>query len=106
MSKKRTVSEIFKPYPQKWGLRGDVYFRHELEEYFSGYTLPYSPEQLRQKIFQLHLDFTHEPMTDKSIVFCSKYAHGGMSSGLICGEFWLNTAIPMLCDRLNKLNKK
>lgn len=39
---------------------------------------------------------------DKQI-YCEKYSHGGMSSGYVSLEFWVEVAIPMLIERLEEL---
>lgn len=36
-------------------------------------------------------------------LFLSQYAHGGMSSGQISGEFWVERALPLLLERLKRL---
>ena len=34
----------------------------------------------------------------------SKYNHIGMSSGVVCADFWLNTGFPLLIERFKVLN--
>ena len=41
-------------------------------------------------------------LTKESIGKCEKFEHGGMTSGGICGGFWITEALPLLKERLNK----
>ena len=45
---------------------------------------------------------TGTPLTRDCHIFLSKYAYGGMSSGQICGDFWTDTALPLLVERLRR----
>jgi len=38
--------------------------------------------------------------------YVQEFAHGGMSSGFLSGEFWLNKAIPLLQDRFDESEKQ
>ena len=42
----------------------------------------------------------HAELTDHSETYVEDFAHGGMSSGYVSGQFWLKRGIPMLCERL------
>ena len=98
----KKVSTIFKDKPEKWGLRGDIYFWDYLENIFNNYELPFDYEQLEKIIRDEHLKLTGKELTNDSNSFCEDFSHGGMSSGCISGEFWTNKAFPLLKERLNK----
>ena len=55
-------------------------------------------KRMRKEVFE---KLTGAPLTRECHMFLSKYAHDGMSSGQICGEFWIDKALPLLLDRLN-----
>lgn len=106
MSKmKRFVSEIFVE-PEKWGLRGDPLFWEYLKNHYADIEAPYPIEKFHSEILLIFQDFTGSPLEKEERYFVSEYAgvHTGMSSGQLDGSFWVDTAIPLLLNRLKKLN--
>lgn len=101
-----TVAAIFEVEPIQWGLRGDPLFWRELKAYFQYTALPYAPEALQQEICKVLHQLTGQSLESDQTYYVADWGseHGGMSSGVICGEFWLCTAIPELQRRLRKLN--
>lgn len=98
----KKVSIIFKEKPRQWGLRGDSYFWSCLEEKFSKYEFPFKYEEFERIVKEEHLKLTEVELTNESIGKCQEFAHGGMSSGVISGEFWNTVALPLLKKRLEK----
>ena len=96
----KKVSTIFKEKPEKWGLRGDSYFWDYLEKIFDNYKLPFNYDELEKIIKEEHLKLTGVELTKESIGKCKKFEHGGMTSGGICGGFWITEALPLLKERL------
>ncbi|AIQ25829.1 hypothetical protein NYE25_15765 [Paenibacillus sp. FSL E2-8871] len=100
----KTVSVIFNERPKRWGLRGDPYLWDELERYFQEVNYPCTGEEFAE-IFK----YAFEELTGSSLgdldkqIYCEKYSHGGMSSGHVCLEFWIEVAIPLLIERLEGL---
>ena len=57
--------------------------------------------------FSVLLEQTYEQLTGASIkeshsVFVERYSHGGMSSGHVAQQFWLETGFPMLRERFRQ----
>lgn len=93
------LSEIFKERPRQYGLRGDKYFWDYLEDYFSKIEFPYSEIKLTDDIYRLFENFSGEQLRENVRPYVEQFAHGGMSSGVLCGEFWINRGIPLLVAR-------
>lgn len=94
------VAAIFDEKPKQWGLRGDPYLWEEMKKAFSTTPLPISPEEF-VKEFNSHFEkFTGMPLTREVRVYLPRYSHGGMSGGQVCGEFWIDKALPVLLERL------
>lgn len=91
----------FKEKPEKWGFRGDLYFWDYLEKIFDNYELPFNYDELEKIIKKEHLKLTGVELTKESIGKSEKFEYGGMTSGGICGEFWITEALPLLKERLN-----
>lgn len=100
MSKK--VSTIFEKEPQRFGLRGDIFFWNYLKDIFEEYNLPMNSNHLVKIIKEEYLKLTGQELTTSSQAYCEKFANGGMSSGMLSGEFWITIAIPLLVERLEK----
>ncbi len=99
------VSIIFKDKPKQWGLRGDSYFWEYLEEKFSEYQFPLEYDEFEKIVKEEHLKLTGVELTRESVGKCQGFAQGGMSSGVISGEFWNVEALPLLRTRLEKSSK-
>lgn len=102
----RYVSVIFTPEPVQWGLRGDPFLWRLLEERYQATELPYPPEALREEILRIFADLTGELPKPGKHYYADQFAktHVGMSTGWVSGDFWLDTAIPLLMERLEQMN--
>jgi hypothetical protein len=95
--------QIFNPPPEQWGLRGDPYLWNELKDNYSD--LPLSSEKFKESIIEYIEQIIEQKLTLETCVQIERFKHGGMSSGYVCGEFWLNQAIPLLIERYNAYRK-
>ncbi len=96
------VSEIFNEKPEQWGLRGDPYLWEDMQKEFSSVPITISTEEFREMFYETFEKLVAVPLSSGNFTYCSKYAHGGMSSGKVCGDFWIGTALPLLLGRLAK----
>lgn len=103
----RFVSEIFAEEPEKWGLRGDPFLWRYLKEYYKTVALPYPAEKLERDIFAAFERFSGERPERGKFCQAPEFAkkHVGMSTGMLSGDFWLETAIPLLSERLARFNE-
>ena len=67
---------------------------------------PYPIEKFRSEVFLIFQDFTGRPLEKGERYEVPELAEVpvGMSSGQLDGSFWIDAAIPLLSDRLKKLN--
>lgn len=100
LSNKYFVSDIFRVKPHQWGLRGAPYFWKTLESEFAFDEIDITVDELNDKIHAIFEQKTNEELTEESVCYVEEYAHGGMSSGHISGEWLIKTCIPMLQKRL------
>ena|SRR6266566_5448774 len=95
------MADLFDPEPRTWGLRGDPYLWQALREHLSGTDIPAS---VGEAVALLHaafgelvgLDLVGDPAPS---VYLERYAHGGMSSGMISLDTWRQRFMPMLAER-------
>ena len=102
MQKEKTLSQLFQDEPPRWGLRGDPYLWREMKSVLGYLAYPDTEED-----FSVLLEQTYEQLTGASIkeshsVFVERYSHGGMSSGHVAQQFWLETGFPMLRERFRQ----
>lgn len=104
----RFVSEIFGEKPRTWGLRGDPFLWEHLRARYAGVPLPFPSDRLEREILRTFAEFAGEPPSSGKIYFVAEFAkkHVGMSTGGLSGDFWLNTAIPLLMERLNAVDSE
>lgn len=94
------LSTIFENQPESWGLRGDPYFWEYLKNQAESMDI-LSPEDLEAWIKKEHFELSGVEMTTDSMAYVEQFAHEGMSSGGISGEWWNENGIPMLKSRLS-----
>ena len=95
------LSIIFEEKPARWGLRGDPYFWDYLKNLAESMEM-ISPGELEEWIKAEYLSLSGKELTDKYMDFAviEQFAHGGMSSGGVANQWWVNTGIPLLKSRL------
>ena len=102
MQKAMTLLTVFHTEPSQWGLRGDPYLWREMKDLLGPHPYPETEED-----FLTLLEHTYEQITGSSLenqsskyaVFIERYDHGGMSSGRVSPQFWIETGIPLLLAR-------
>lgn len=99
----KKVSSIFEDeYLGGWAARGNPYFWEHLKSIFNDYNLPMDDEKFIGIIKDEFQKVTGHALRGDESYYVEEFAHGGMSSGVVTTEFWLNSAIPELLGRLNK----
>ncbi len=95
------LSVIFEERPKQWGFRGDPYFWDYLKERAENMEM-ISPDELEKWIGQEYFSLSGKALTDEygDFAVISQFAHGGMSSGGVDNEWWMQEGIPLLKSRL------
>ncbi|MBQ1817260.1 MAG: hypothetical protein II124_01375 [Clostridia bacterium] len=64
-----------------------------------------SPEELEAWIKEEYLSVSGKELTDEYMDFAvvKEFAHGGMSSGGVDNQWWMEEGIPLLKSRLTEL---
>ena len=98
------LSIIFQEKPRQWGFRGDPYFWDHLKERAEEMDI-ISPEELEAWIKEEYLSVSGKELTDEYMDFAvvKEFAHGGMSSGGVDNQWWMEKGIPLLKSRLTEL---
>ena len=99
----KDLSTLFFERPQQYGYRGDDYFWEYMEQYFAEHTELTTRKDIDSAIRQ---QFEHLPgveLTATAKPHVKEFDNGGMSSGYLSGDFWLNKAIPLLLERFDNL---
>ena len=99
MNERDWSDALFHAEPDQWGLRGDPFLWSELHRAMRAHQVPSSSEALRELLESEIGALLGRPLDRVSIIHVERFAHGGMSSGQVCGEWWLETGIPLLLDR-------
>ncbi|MBR6429297.1 MAG: MobA protein [Clostridia bacterium] len=98
------LSIIFQEKPRQWGFRGDPYFWDHLKERAEEMEIV-SPEELEAWIKEEYLSVSGKELTNEYMDFAvvKEFAHGGMSSGGVDNQWWMEEGIPLLKSRLTEL---
>lgn len=100
-----TVTDLFDPVPDGWGLRGDLFLWIEMRSALNHVPIPVQVETLDQIISALFFVLTGSELSSEVEVHVSRFERGGMSSGMVSGEFWHDTFIPMIQQRAQWLRE-
>ena len=101
-----TVSVIFRERPTNWRFKGDICLWEQLEQVFREIKLPYNEEEFLEKLYLSIEEMIGERIEDGMDIGVDMFDCGELRSEKITYDFWMNTAIPILVDRLNKENKR
>jgi hypothetical protein len=99
MQGQKTLSRIFQDEPARWGLRGDPYLWREMKATVDRCAYPDTEEQLTVLLEKIYQQLTGTSLANRDPVFVEKFSHGGMSSGYVSPQFWVEQAIPLLRTR-------
>lgn len=96
--------ELMQIKPKQWGLRGDPYLWDEISEHLQHKEVPKDQKDIEAIILRCIEDIIGCSTEKASEVFVERYSQGGMSSGVVSIDFWLNKALPFLIE--NYLHKQ
>lgn len=99
----KDLSLIFERRPSQWDSRGNPYFWDELKELCMGKSLEVEDYDVAHLVSEHFKEVTGQPLTFDACVYVERLAHGGMSSGLVSGFFWLSKGIPTLIENLHRI---
>lgn len=97
------VSDLFVPFPQQYGLRGDAYLWGSLAAYFFSWPMDAETE-IETNFKNAFAQMTrHEFDRAPDEFFDERFAHGGMSSGHISMDWWRREGLPLLRRRFDAI---
>lgn len=99
MPEQKTLSKFFHDQPSRWGLRGDPYLWNEMKDTLGACAYPNTEEQFAMLLEQTYHQLTGASLANPDVIFVERYSHGGMSSGCVSPQFWVEKAIPLLLER-------
>jgi hypothetical protein len=93
--------DLFDPEPEQWGLRGDPYAWRALREAVRGLPAPQQSGELAQLLRRSFAQVvsSHPDEDGSEEVYVPAFAHGGMSSGMVCLPVWRDQLLPLLIAR-------
>ena len=99
----KDLSVIFEKKLEQWGMRGDPFMWDELQEKCVGESLDIDEDGVVVMVSDYFKAVTGKALTYDADAYIERFAHGGMSSGQVCGMFWLSRGIPLLIDNLKRV---
>lgn len=102
------VVQVFVPDFRTWSRAGDFAFWHSLGAALGDIRLPYEPEQLREDIEEYFFRVTGHRPGEGGIRIAGRMPNAtkGSPLGELDGDFWADTAIPLLMERLAEVNER
>ena len=99
-------SALFEVRPERWGMRGDPYFWIYLKDLIDKKDIP-TADALEAFVRDEYYNVSGERMTGdwNDFVRVEEFAHGGMTSGGVSGEWWISDGLPLLRERFDHFEK-
>lgn len=94
------VADLFDPVPEQWGLRGDMFLWLELRQTLAHVPIPEAAEDLQRVLSFAVATLVGADLGRHAEVYVPRFARGGMSSGVVSGEYWNEKFIPLITQRL------
>ncbi|AKQ46407.1 hypothetical protein TH63_13495 [Rufibacter radiotolerans] len=98
------IKQIFEKEPNGWGLRGDPHLWVDLRDYMLSTKQLLDVEELDSMLKDAFKEKTGHDLKPGQKIFIKRYDTGGMSSGHVDSDFWLEKAFPLLRERFIKMN--
>ena len=92
----RTLKSVFERTPGGFGLRGDDHLWLDLKRHLENEPRPKTTEEFMQLLHSTVIHLTGQALEPGKDFYVEKYSHGGMSSGMVCSDFWLEKGFPEL----------
>ncbi|MBX0335538.1 hypothetical protein K3G39_20090 [Pontibacter sp. HSC-14F20] len=99
------MEKIFTPEPGQWGLRGDPFLWESIRAYMSEYALPKDVSEFETLFHKAFKSITGEDLVAGKEIFIKSFDKGGMSSGFVSNDWWLNNGLPLLIGRFKQLTQ-
>lgn len=99
MAHPTTVEHLFLKEPAQWGLRGDPWLWRAMRDRLEDVPLPATQGQLETLLADTFAQEVGTSLASAGRVFVEGFAHGGMSSGTVDGDWWRNNGMPTLTRR-------
>ena len=97
------LQNIFDKEPIQWGLRGDPYMWKELKHLIRSKNFPKNEIDFINLLNNLFMEITGFLPEKNKNYFVEKFNYGGMSSGHISSDFWIEIGFPLLIERFKLL---
>ena len=99
-------SALFEVRPERWGMRGDPYLWIYLKDLIDTKAIP-TADALEAFVRDEYYNVSGERMTGdwNDFVKVEEFAHGGMTSGGVSGQWWVENGIPLLRGRFGHFLK-
>ncbi|WP_243113999.1 hypothetical protein [Butyrivibrio sp. XB500-5] len=99
----KDLSLIFERKPETWGARGNPYMWDAMQELCIGESLDNDAYGIAGMVSEVFEKMTGKPLTYDAEEYVESLAHGGMSSGIVTGSFWMSLGIPYLIENLRRI---
>lgn len=100
-----TVSDLFDPAPEGWGLRGDLFLWIEMRQALCLVEVPKSGEELGDLLSKAFTCLTGRDWARDGDFEVERFKRGGMSNGFVNSDFWRQKFLPNLTARLGWLRE-
>ena len=94
------LAAVFRQYPNRRGLRGDAQLWYAMERRAAAVPLPANGDALAAHVHAEFVQHTGRALTPGEPFFVKGLDHGGISGGMVTPAWWLDTALPLLRERL------
>lgn len=93
------VSKYFDQPPTQWGLSGDPHLWEEMKKATGSIKIPSKANEMEKLLHQFFKELTGKDAIKGENILVERYDLGGMSSGMVCSDFWLDKGFAIIIQR-------
>ncbi|MDR2039351.1 MAG: creatininase family protein [Bacteroidales bacterium] len=95
------LSRLFEEEPVQWGLRGDPLLWNEIKLELETIAFPAGIDDFRKLLYSMFYQLTGEEPAQGKNIYVPRYGEisSGMSSGVVCSDFWIEKGFPLILQR-------
>jgi molybdenum cofactor cytidylyltransferase len=86
------------------GLRGDPHFWQAFKSLATTIAIPETVEELEKLLLEMFKELTGEYPEKGKNIFVEAFSHGGMSSGHVSSDTWLERGLPLILEAFKDKN--
>lgn len=103
---KEIIKRLFERKPDRWGTSGNEALWMEMAMLLAMDKAPDTAEELEKLVCDTFRELAGREMHSRELIRVERYDSGGLARGMVSGDWWLTSAIPLLLKNFEELKQE